>query len=457
MKNLFYTIGILLLGLVSCKDDDINLFEKTADERAAEAIATLKQDLVSPPNGWRIKYKPEDGSGSYYVLMDFDENNKVNIKTDLGANNGEYFEQTISYRIDNSMGLELIIETYSFFSFLFEQDQATFGAEYEFNFINKTPDNALVFNSKTDVSFPSLIVFEQAAAGDESLLGIDLANNLNILSNDLDKFTSSLKLTYDDKDVALYISLDELRRTITISSASLKTNSSIFQSLNFNTPYLIQGDSIIFDETLQGTILGNAVSIKSLKLNEIAETSITVCEDPITVHAFSGVTSAGDDVHLETSLLDVNGKSFSTLSDFFFSPLGFIFDNGTSVADRITADVPGALELHMYYGLELNDGSLLYGIGFVIQNLDGSITFALREFTPVLNDNNLIFNFAPDISLFGNQDPDQDPADITEKTNIYLNALSEGDKTYVFQLNENLYEFYNPCTGWSFVFANANQ
>ncbi|MEX2233868.1 MAG: DUF4302 domain-containing protein [Cyclobacteriaceae bacterium] len=453
MKKAIYTIGILLLGLVSCKDDDINLFEKTADERAAEAIANLKQDLVAPANGWRIKYKPEDESGSFYVLMDFDENNKVNIKTDLGTNNGEYFEQTISYRIDNSMGLELILENYSFFSFLFEQDQATFGAEYEFNFINKTPDNALVFNSKNDISFPSLIVFEQAAPGDENLLGLDLANNLNILSNDLDKFTSSLKLTYNDKDLALYISLDELRRTITISSASLKTNTSTVETLNFNTSYLIQGDSIIFDQALAVTILGNAVSIKSLKLNDIAETSITVCPDPIMVHTFSGVTSANDDVLLETSLLDVNGKSFATLSDFFFSPLGFIFDNGASVTNQITEDVAGALEMHMYYGLELNDGTLLYGIGFVIQNLDGSITFALREFTPVLNDNNLVFNFAPDISLFGNPNTDAN----VDNVNIYLNALSEGDKTYVFQLNENLYEFYNPCTGWSFVFANANQ
>jgi hypothetical protein len=453
MKRILYTIGFTFLALVSCEDDDINLFEKTADERAAEAIANLKQDLLAPANGWKLKYKPEEESGEFYVLLDFDENNKVHIKTDLGANNGEYFEQTISYRIDNSLGLELILENYSFFSFLFEQEAATFGAEYEFNYINKTPDNALVFNSKTDISTPSIIVLQEASPADENLLGTQLSTNLNILSNDLDKFASSVRLTYQNKDLALYVSMDELRRTLTITSASLKTNTQSIQALNFQTPYLIQGDSIVFDEPLQGNILGNTVSIKSLKLNTIGDASITVCPEPIPVHTFTGVTSANDVVTLETTLLDVNGKSFTTLSDFFFSPLGAIFNNGTPVANQITQDVTGALEMHMYYGLELSGGDLLYAIGFVIQNLDGTITFALREFTPVFNDNNMVFNFAPDISIFGNPNTNAN----VDNVNIYLNALTEGDKTYVFQVNENVYEFYNPCTGWSFLFVNANQ
>ena len=453
MKKAIYCIGMLVVALISCKEDDVNLFDKTADERVADAIAALKQDLIAPPNGWKIKYKPETEAGSYYVLMDFDENNKVNIKTDLGANDGEYFEQTISYRIDNSLGLELILENYSFFSFLFEQDRATFGAEYEFNFVNKTPDDALVFNSKTDVGTPSIILLEEASPGDEALLGVNLATNLNILSNDLDKFASSLRLTYDDKDLALYISLDELRRTMTITSASLKTNTQTTQALNFNTSYLIQGDSIILDDPLQQTVLGNAISIKSLKLNQIADATINVCTDPIPIHTYSGITSASDDILLETSLIDVNGKSFAQLSDFFFCPLVNIFDNGIPKGSQIPLDIPGAVEMHMYYGFDLGGGELLYGIGFVIVNLDGSATFALREFTPSLVDNNLIFNFEADITIFGNAIPQA----VKDNINIYLNALAEGDKTFVFQLADNLYEFYNPCTGWSFVFINANQ
>lgn len=453
MKKILYAIITWGIVLTSCKDDDINLFDKSADERAAEAISSLKQDLVAAPNGWIVRYKPQEGAGSYYVLLDFNENDEVMIKTDLGAEGGEYFQDTISYRVDNSMGLELILESYSFFSFLFEQDQATFGAEYEFDFVNKTSDNALVFRSKTDLGVPDIILFEEASADDENLLGTDLARNLNILSNDLDKFTSSLRLSYSARDLIFYISLDEFRRTITITSASLKSNTGTTQSVSFTTGYLVESNSIILEKPFEGTVLGNALSIQSLRLTTLGDATINVCANPIPVHTYSGVTSAGDAVVLETSLVDVSGKTFAQRSDFYFSPLVYIFDNGSSMSEQITRDVAGAIEMHLYYGYDLGGGNLLYGIGFVIQNLDGSVTFALRRFTPVLNDNNLIFNFAPEITLYGNQNPDANINNI----NIYLDALSNGDDTYVFQLNQNVYEFYNPCTGWSFVFINANQ
>lgn len=452
MKKAIYAIWLLVALLFSCKDDDINLFDKTADERASEAIANLRQELVAPANGWKLKYRPEAGSGSFYVLLNFDENGKVVIRTDLGAEEGTYFDQTISYRIDNSLGLELVLENYSFFSFLFEQDAATFGAEYEFNFVNKTPDNALVFKSKTDVDTPTILLFEPATPADENLLGVTLAGNLNVLANDLDKFTSSLKLTYEDKDLALYLSLDELRRTLTINAGSLKSNTATVQSVNFSTAYIVQGDSIIFDDPLKQTILGNAISVSGLRLNDISETSVTVCTDPTPIHTYSGATSAGDNILLETSLVDVSGKSFAQLSDFYFSPLVYIFDNGKSVSEQISQDIAGAVEMHMYYGYDIGGGDLLYGIGFVIQNPDGTVTFALRQFKPVLQDNNLIFNFEPDITLFGDATNSN-----TDNVNIYLNALAEGDKTFVFELNEGVYEFYNPCTGWSFVFINANR
>src|SRR5690606_10360933 len=131
--------------------------------------------------------------------------------------------------------------------------------------------------------------------------------------------------------------------------------------------------------------------------------------------------------------------------DFYFAPLAYVFDNGVSAGAQIQQDISGALEMHLYYGLNLGGGDILYGIGFVIQNLDGTTTFALREFTPVLTENNLVFNFADDISLYGNQNPSAN----IDNVNIYLDALAEGDHTYVFPLQQDLYEFYNPCTGWS--------
>lgn len=452
MEKAIYPAILFLFIVFSCNDDTERLFHKTADERSAEAIAALKQDLVSPPNGWLIKYRPQEDAGAYYVLLDFEENNKVTIKSDLGASDGEYFESTITYRIDSSLGLELIFETYSFFSFLFEQDQAAFGAEFEFDYVNKTPDNALVFRSKSDTGSKDIVVFTQAGPGDESLLGTALGSGLNLIANDFDKFVSSLKLTYSNKDLALYLSLDELRRTVTFTSASLKTNIATTQSIDFTTSYIIEGNRLVLDDPFQGTVLGNAITIEHIQLGNVNQATLSVCTDPITIHAFTGVTSDGNNFTLETSLFDAAGKSFAQLSDFYVTPIGYIFDNGVSVGSDIANDITGAVSMQLYYNYDLGGGEVLNAIGFYLSNGDRPASFALREFTPVLNNNNLVFNFAPDITLFGNQNPDAN----IENINIYLDKLTSGGKTYVFQVSTGLYEFFNPCTGWTTIMINAN-
>jgi hypothetical protein len=451
MKRRFYIVWIIMISLTSCKDDDINIFDKTADQRSAEAIASLKADLVAPEHGWKVLYRPEPETGSYYVLLNFDEDDNVTIKTDLGVNNGEYFEQKITYRVDNSLGLELIFENYSFFSFLFEQDQASFGAEYEFNYVNKTPDNALVFKSKTDASSPTIITFQEATPQDQSnLLGTTLATNISTLANDLDKFTS-LSLTYRDKDLVFFVSLNEFTRSITIKSASKKSDTQSIQDIDHNTAYFIKGDSMVFDAPLSGTFLGIKTTIKSIKFSNLTNTSINVCASPIPIHAYEGITSAGDVVTLETSVIDIGAKNF-TQSNIYVSPLGNIFNAGASAGYAISQDIAGALEMHFYHNFPLGDGTLLNAIGFLIQNKNASYTFALRKFTATQNDNNIVFTFDPTITLFGSQTTD---ADITQ-INKYLDFLTQDDKTYIIELQKGIYEFYNPCSGWDFIFLDGS-
>jgi hypothetical protein len=454
MKKIIYILFVVVFAAMSCDDDDIQVFEKSADQRAAEAIATLKADLIAPANGWRVKYRPVDEAGAFYVLMKFGEDNKVRIQSDLGADDGDYINQTIGYRIDNSLGLELVLENYSFFHFLYEQDQATFGAEYEFDFVNKTPDNALVFVSKSDVGQPSTILFEEAGPNDQNLLGVDLNKNLTTLGEDLDLFSSSYRMVFDNKNLILYASLDEFKRVFSIHAASLKTNLQNIQNISYTSGYIVQGNSIVMDVPFSGTFLGTNLSFSSLSFSALSESSISVCTEPTPIHLYTGSTSTADTFTLETTLLNAGGSSFASLSTFYFSPLNFIINNEKqSVASQIEQDIEGALEMHLYYGLELNDGSLLYGLGFAILNDNGSVTFALRKFTPVLDGNNITFNFEPTITLFGSQTTQAN----IDNINKYLQPLTEGNKTYVFKFADDIYEFHNPCTGWSFVFVNGNQ
>lgn len=446
MKKGIYGIWVMLLVLFSCRDNDINLFDKTPEERASEAIAGLKSDLVAPANGWKLKYKPVDNSGSFFLLMDFNEDNTVTIKSDLGSNDGEFYEQTLTYRIDNSLGLELIFESYSFFSFLFEQDNASFEAEFEFKYVNKTPDDALVFRSKTDTSNPTILLFEEAAANDDQLLGIEVADNLNLIAGDISRFSSVYSLTYDNKDLVLYLSLDPFKRIVNITTAARKTNSANTKVIDFTAGYLVLKDSIVFDTPLTGSILGSNITLKSIRLDDLSDITLDgICAAPIPTHSYDGVTSKNEGVVLEPTIVDANGKRFAQASTFFSTPIHNVFHNGESVEADIAEKLTGAVQMQLYY---IPGASGLYGLGFFLQNADGTRTFALREFTPTLINNNIVFNFEDDITLFENTDPDAD----INNVNIYLDALTEGNHTYVYEYSEGIYEFHNPCSGWSVVF-----
>ena len=51
---------------------------------------------------------------------------------------------------------------------------------------------------------------------------------------------------------------------------------------------------------------------------------------------------------------------------------------------QIQQDITGALAMQLYYEYDIGSGTPFYGIGFVIGNLNGTTTFALRQFTPTL-------------------------------------------------------------------------
>jgi hypothetical protein len=444
MKNLFYTILPVLIFLTACHKETERLFDKTAEQRVAEAIQGLKDELTAPSNGWRLKYQPEDESGAYWVILHFKDDNKLVIESDLAVNDGEFFMDTLTYRIDNSLGLELIFETYSMFSYLFEHDQATFFAEYEFIYVNKTSDGMLVFESKSDPGTPTVIVLEEASPDDSQLLGQDVSANINTIAQDIGGllFSSpSYELTYENRDLKFFLSLDEIRRTLLVSSSSKKSTSAGAQSVNFSTGYHLQGDSLILQDALMGSFQGINITLKSILFSKLVNGTVDICGGR-DVHMYEGVTSQNDDVLLEATLDSPAGATFANF-EFLVSPIELIFNNGESAAEDIATDITGAGAMQLYY-----DFGGFYGLGFFIQNADGTTTFYLREFTPQLIGNNLIFNFEPEISVFGNANS---PADI-DNVNPYLEALTQGGQTYVYEIQDDIYEVNNPCTGWSAVF-----
>jgi hypothetical protein len=453
-KLIFLTWLCFLLLLGGCKDDDINKFDKTADERVAEAIADLKSKLTAPANGWKLLYTPEDGYGSFLVLLDFQDNDMVTIKTDLSAESGKFYEQTVGYRIDSSLGLELIIENYSFFAYLFEFDRATFGAEFEFLYQHQNDNGSLLFSSKTDVSDNATqLLFTEAGEGDLDDLGVDVAQKVTAMSEDLQKITTSLRMTYEDKNLIFYLSLDEPYRRLTFTSASRKSNTDQTQQINFTTGYYLRNDSIVLQSPLAGSFVGVTTSVKGIQLNNAQGSTLTLCADPIPLHGYKGVTSAGDDVLLEATLADASGPTF-VATDLYSAPVGNVAYLGESAYAQVIADLPTATHFQLYYNTALSDGSVLTGIGFRIQNPSGTITYALWEFVPVFDGNNLKFNFAPEISQLGTGPTSAENLAAVTK---YVEYLTNGGNTFVFQYSEGVYEFSNPCTNWSVLLIGQSE
>jgi hypothetical protein len=62
----------------------------------------------------------------------------------------------------------------------------------------------------------------------------------------------------------------------------------------------------------------------------------------------------------------------------------------------------------------------------------------------------LELNIDPAIIFVGNGNPSP-PANVSNM-NPYLDKLTQGGKTYIYKINDDFYEFYNPCSKWTFVF-----
>lgn len=448
MKNyLFMLCSALLLLSGACNNSDEELiFDKTADERAAAAINDLEQRLVAPPNGWIVRYQPVPESGAYNVLLNFGADGNVRIRTDFGVNDNEFYDQTVTYRVDNSLGLELIFETYSFFSYLFEQNQATFEAEYELNFANETPDGELIFSSKTDLTALTVLAFEPAPENAEALLGRELNANLEALSSSLGVISPVYRLNYANRDLSLYLSLDTDLRTLSFTYATSLADEG-GRAIDVTTGYVVQGNSLILGEPLTGNFLGTEISILAINLDELVDGgTIEACGQPLVIQQYRGsVAESNDPVALLPTLFDPAGATFPNDAGTYLANPGDIYDNGVSVGARVREDIAGMIGLVLYNFGGGENPFVAVGFGIVAND---ELVVPVRDFAPVYTDNQIDFNLANNYSIvIGDTTALIDSVSM----NSYLDNLTTGGRTRILQSGPGVYEMFNPCTGWSAV------
>ncbi|WP_147678141.1 DUF4302 domain-containing protein [Algibacter pacificus] len=152
MKKICNLIGkismfLLLLFVSSCTDNDVEpLFEKSIKERTDEFITIYQDVLTKPDNGWVGYYSPNESFGAYAMVMKFDADGNVKINSDYDEG---IHDNTITYRLDKTLKIEMVLESYSVFSEIFSLNDNANQGEFVFNILSVT-DEEIILESKLD-------------------------------------------------------------------------------------------------------------------------------------------------------------------------------------------------------------------------------------------------------------------------------------------------------------------
>ena len=463
MTRLYKTpaVFLCLILTISCNDDDGPRLP-SVEERVNEAISGLRNELTAPANGWQLEYQPRPDAGVFFMLLDFDENGEVRIQSDVAVNNGEFYDQTITYRIDNALGLELILETYGVFHFLFEQEQANFGAEFEFIFDQKVGDN-LIFNSATDFGSPTVLTFTPAAPGAASSFAREISENLNAFGT----LTSQIfggdppiqQLILEDRNISVFWSIDLERRNILADVAGVGTTvdevlTNGLVGIRQNTAYSFRDGSLVLVEPVTFVAGGQQITISEVSLDNFEMTAPPLCNastEPGPTYK-GRIPGGSNDVTVISSLLNSTGFGFQPNNAYTVNVI-FVFDGeGNSLAQGgiIEERFPKASGFAFLYGINPMDPNLPpYSIGLLME--DGSIY--VRAFEPTTSEGNKVTITLTEEFYFddGSTGLENDLREITD-------AIFEGSEVYASELPNDgatVFRLFNPCNRYE-VFLVQN-
>lgn len=449
------SILITLALLFACQNEREPL--PSFETRVTEAIEGLRSDLTAPTNGWRLEYQPTPESGTFLILLKFSPDGTVNIKSDVPNNNGEFYDQTITYRIDSALGLELILETYAVFHFLFELDQATFGAEFEFAYKNKEGDN-LLFESISDVSFPTQLTFTPAGANDENEFARNISENLIKFKLENPQIFGPIlpgqQLVLADRNISVFWAIDLDKRNLQIEFAGIGvTRDEVIANnrvtINHFSKFTYGNGSIILDEPVSFALNGIQNNIQQIPLSAFSETGPDLCVATAndTQPLMAGQSNSLGSVTLFNSLLSNRGIEFTPT--VYSVNARFIFDSdGKSLLDQgsIGQLLPNASGFILFYGVPLSDPNIpIYSVGFIMD--DGEIY--VREYQPT----NTSINFVK-ISLLDQYYYTATPPAGTEQALKDLtDEIFSGGEFFAFDEPVNgfkLFRLFNPCNKYEF-------
>ena len=157
MKKIHILFAVAILGLLtSCLKDQEDVFDKSSDVRAEEAIAADYMILAGAEHGWLMKYYPSPYRtfGGYNVIMKFTQDGKVTVASDI--TNPKVTRESF-YKVTQSAGVVLSFDTYNDIFHAFSTPDAPLGGskgegwqgDYDFEFISASPEKIVLKGKKS--------------------------------------------------------------------------------------------------------------------------------------------------------------------------------------------------------------------------------------------------------------------------------------------------------------------
>ena len=148
-------IGLFAATMVACSRDEESLFDKSAAERAQEAIETAFDVLTSNEAGWEVAYFPnlEASSKGYNMVWKFNANGKVSAtaKNSTTTMNKIMTDSASTWAVKSDYGPILTFDTYNDVIHAFSDPQnngAGLLGDYEFLILKATPEVVILKGKK---------------------------------------------------------------------------------------------------------------------------------------------------------------------------------------------------------------------------------------------------------------------------------------------------------------------
>lgn len=154
MKLKYIAISLLALTLfASCNRDEESLFEKSAAQRAVEAIDNANAVLTAPENGWEMVYFPNTETRGYNLLVQFydDSHVKFTAKNSLTTNNQIKTDSASTWTLISDYGPLLSFDTYNEVFHIWSDPQTDgdgYLGDYEFLILKATAEQVKLKGKK---------------------------------------------------------------------------------------------------------------------------------------------------------------------------------------------------------------------------------------------------------------------------------------------------------------------